>query len=85
MSKIETGGAAFPHDDRAVFMGRSGMTLRDYFAAKALPFVMRFYSEEARSDKFVPDLDFDLAKDAQAIAYEPYRMADAMLKEMERQ
>lgn len=30
---INTGGPAFPHDDRAQYGERSGMTLRDYFAA----------------------------------------------------
>lgn len=80
MSNYEKEGvAAFPHDSK--FPGAKGMTLRDYFAAKALPFVMRLYSEEARGDKFVPDLDFDLATDAQEIAYEAYRIADAMLEQ----
>ena len=41
--RIETGGAAFPHPDGylnvngdLVFHENTGMTLRDYFAAKAL-------------------------------------------------
>lgn len=39
MSKIETGGAAFPTGDNPDSRLRAdpGMTLRDYFAAQALP------------------------------------------------
>lgn len=36
MSKIYTGGPAFPHDCDAQYHERSGMTLRDYFAAEAM-------------------------------------------------
>ena len=31
--QIEHGGPAFPHDDRAEYNERAGMTLRDYLAA----------------------------------------------------
>lgn len=34
MSKEKTGGPAFPHDGQADYTG--GLTLRDYFAAKAM-------------------------------------------------
>lgn len=37
MSNVETGGPAFPHDRDAQHYERSGMTMRDYFAAKAMP------------------------------------------------
>ena len=33
----ETGGSAFPHENH---LSHRGMTLRDYFAAKALPSMM---------------------------------------------
>lgn len=36
MNKQHDGDPAFPHDDRAVHSERGGMTLRDYFAAKAM-------------------------------------------------
>lgn len=36
MSKINDGGPAFPFIDSASPLEHSGMTLRDYFAAKAL-------------------------------------------------
>jgi hypothetical protein len=32
----ETGGAAFPVDEEALMRNMTGMTLRDYFAAKAM-------------------------------------------------
>ena len=40
MSKPDTYGQAFPTtEDNGVNSGAPGMTLRDYFAAKAIPFV----------------------------------------------
>ena len=73
--KIETGGPAFPRQPG----GDTGMTLRDYFAAKALPEIMREWDMERRGvdgegcfDEHVP-----------LMAEESYRMADAMLKARE--
>jgi hypothetical protein len=66
MSK-ETGGPAFPHDSN--WEDRQGMTLRDYFAAKAMQAML-----------VEPDnVDISRAKLAQL----SYAMADAMLKERE--
>ena len=62
-----TGGAAFPYAAVHGCNGEYGMTLRDYFAAKALPTAIREV-EEAET--------YDLAEVA-AIAYQ---YADAMLK-----
>ena len=87
MSERFNGGPAFPVDtrgsgpteDSGTFGHQtspstwqfSGMTLRDYFAAKALPGV---YAEFWRTtDHCPPDWEVGLAHDA-------YRMADAMLK-----
>lgn len=82
--KIETGGPAFPAPDLGEhdFGQRGaywGMTLRDYFAAKALPEIMREWDMERRGvdgagcfDEHVP-----------LMAEESYRMADAMLKARE--
>jgi hypothetical protein len=70
MSNTNTGGPAFPAH------GYEGMTLRDYFAAKAmqsiLPSYQNVFDDETGSDDdpTFPEL---LAKDA-------YIMADAMLK-----
>ena len=67
-----TGGPAYPCDltayDEEVIKNFQGMTLRDYFAAKALEqhgFIVRPY-----------DTTDETAKDC-------YRMADAMLKARE--
>ena len=82
--KIETGGPAFPvqysnEADGPTVMPHVGMTLRDYFAAKALPEIMREWDMERRGvdgsgcfDEHVP-----------LMAEESYRMADAMLKARE--
>ena len=69
--KIETGGPAFPvqysnEADGPTVMPHVGMTLRDYFAAKAMQgFLTAEYASTYRPEVW--------AKDA-------YEMADAMLK-----
>ena len=73
MDTNNDGGPAFPCPQDNINQNRPslGMTLRDYFAAKALPGV---YSEFWRTTgHFPPDWEVGLAHDA-------YRMADAMLK-----
>jgi hypothetical protein len=64
--KIETGGTAFPCLDSHC-MGYEGMTLRDYFAAKAMQGML---SCGQQHDANTPSA---LSKDA-------YKIADAMLK-----
>jgi len=81
---IKTGGPAFPWNHQ------SGMTLRDYFAAKALPISYQFWlndyyhpdasdaeirEDEERND-FTPDMQMLIAETA-------YEMANAMLKARE--
>ena len=67
MSNIETGGPAFPilAEQAADGWAHCGMTLRDYFAAKAM---QSMCEEVVRYDQFLP-----VAKDA-------YKMADAMME-----
>ncbi|WP_434456536.1 hypothetical protein JQR85_13685 [Stutzerimonas urumqiensis] len=74
MSK-DNGGPAFPHEGGNKFMSgneirktlpSSGMTLRDYFAAKAMPQLMAFHGER-------------LGWEHNNIAAEAYHIADAML------
>ena len=60
-----TGGPAFPTGTAF-----QGMTLRDYFAAKA----MQGYFERLRATQYVPH---------DQVAQDAYRMADAMLKARE--
>ena len=71
----DTGGPAFPRPGD--FNPQTGMTLRDYFAAKAMQSILRGYDavssfedEEVNDPEGMPKL---IAKDA-------YIMADAMLK-----
>jgi hypothetical protein len=69
--QFDDGGPAFPISlpgwgDN----GASGMSLRDYFAAKALPFACELAPDEAMGDPTFPDF----------LAMLSYKMADAMLK-----
>jgi len=78
MSEIKDGGAAFPQVDLKDSYGmlvpdrQPGMTLRDYFAAKAL--TTMFYPAIMESIRTDVDLDCD------RVAGFAYTMADAMLK-----
>ena len=69
-----TGGPAFPTDsydlEREAMVREEGMTLRDYFAAKAMQQLMPMVSNDPRT---LMPLDFDVANMA-------YQMADAMLQ-----
>jgi len=72
----ETGGPAFPFsslepEGPAVYKDNEGMTLRDYFAAKAMAAL--FDSDAGHN-----------AMECQMIAEEAYAMADEMLKEREK-
>lgn len=67
MSKENNGGPAFP------VQGYKGVTMRDYFAAKALPDLIAGYSRNLGSGPYL-----DASPDE--IAYWAYRYADAMLK-----
>ena len=72
MSNTNTGGPAFPFvmpSDTGHIVA-NGMTLRDYFAAKAMSRMLDFWEEN-------PDWDFDHIADCS------YNMADAMLKARE--
>jgi hypothetical protein len=80
MSDAKTGGPAFPVqsvyiEDQAT--NSHGMTLRDYFAAKAMAVILASQYEDGI---YVGDLDND-SEDVCAIS--AYKMADAMLSERE--
>lgn len=66
MNTIDDGGPAFPRDER--HLGHNGMTLRDYFAAKA----MQGLITSRHPDHHGQDGPAQLAYDA-------YLIADAML------
>lgn len=65
---INDGGPAFPDDGQQNYTG--GMTLRDYFAAKAM---QGFMANKSNPMRFDPDNDAKWA----------YTIADAMLKARE--
>lgn len=67
-----TGGLAFPSHGSMGEVAQEGMTLRDYFAAKAMQAVMTDWMQS-----------FDVFQDAdtaECIARDCYIVADAMLK-----
>jgi hypothetical protein len=84
MNEQKTGGPAFPVDQSGLM---HGMTLRDYFAAKALPICyqnyMHDYFHEDNSDHDIRDSskrgEF-MREEKNAIADLAYEMADAMLR-----
>ena len=65
----DTGGPAFPtHPEGALI--HDGMTLRDYFASKAMEGILASNTEHEHEDAHIFD----------AIAEASYKQADAMLK-----
>lgn len=72
MSNNNTGGPAFPshHDDEFGYSAK-GMTVRDYFAAKAMQAIMG-------SDRYVGIIGVNNYQ--HRVASDAYAMADAMLK-----
>ena len=69
MSNIKTGGPAFPNDPSTYDEGR-GMTLRDYFAAKAMQSAYLCWAKHEVVAKHWT---------TEGIAESAYAMADAML------
>lgn len=79
MSRADNGGSAFPVPEHADNWGKfhtaaSGMSLRDYFAAKAMAGLMSGTEWE-----FNPPAPLDTTTITD-IALSSYRMADAMVK-----
>lgn len=68
----ETGGNAFPAEFN------DGMTLRDYFAAKALPCALQTIMHDFSRDD--PDWAWSDRVDNDLLAELAYSMADSMLK-----
>ncbi len=95
MTERNTGGPASPcwiptGGDHAMgepppMERHSGMTLRDYFAAKALPAAINYWRWDSESDvvgALDPEFSFSNDEGGMAlIAQTAYEMADAMLKE----
>jgi hypothetical protein len=74
--KENTGGPAFPLAFKWDDPQYNGMTLRDYFAAKALPAIYKDTCECARIEGWAEGWRDEVAAEA-------YAMADAMLKARE--
>ena len=68
-NKQKTGGPAFPVNEEALMREMEGMTLRDYFAAKAMQGMLTDILKYSTGLNWVEKL-----------ANESYAIADAMLK-----
>ena len=74
---MKDGGPAFPAQHYDLAEGEHGMTLRDYFAAKAMQTEMLSIRKKYNDG----DIDVDDWEEAQSfIAAYAYDMADAMLR-----
>lgn len=85
MSNTNTGGPAFPYVCDADFDYGVGMTLRDYFAAKATEQDIKEHEKSEGKEIVGKDTLGNEWKRAETIYYTreqaKYRYADAMLKE----
>lgn len=75
MSVNDDGGPAFPWGEHGTHLG--GISMRDYFAAKAMQAIVTNDAMIQRLDMFPAH---EGVKASDAIAQEAYVMADAMLK-----
>lgn len=71
MTQIKDGGPAFPVPNLEDDPSFNGMTLRDYFAAQALPIAWSAYDKGYTGQPECVE---------QSIAHHAYLIADAMLK-----
>lgn len=72
MSDINTSGFVFPRTYKEQHDSNRGMSLRDYFAAQAMPSVI---TDWLQTGDILPDPEI-----AEVIARDCYIVADAMLK-----
>jgi hypothetical protein len=72
MSAKDNGGPAFPCELSTRFQG---MTLRDYFAAKAMPQAASRYTKAHEDGEYLPEESYP------QVAFCAYKLADAMLAE----
>ena len=94
MSKIETGGPAFPMarvtvlaedgtPNEATGVTHGGMTLRDYFAAKAMQGIVSSIDGEANYQRLRGHATDAGLSVSEWIARDAYKQADAMIKARE--
>lgn len=74
MSKIETGGPAFPNVGSHGNIIEPGMTLRDYFATEVSPSFLKWMLEVSAAGKITAD------EVGQKAAEASYGFADAMIR-----
>jgi hypothetical protein len=83
MSNKNNGGPAFPafehHAGYGQMMAVGGMTLRDYFAAKAMPLALEDYRLTICASDIDPLPEWDPRFCLSVIALRAYKLADAML------
>lgn len=79
MTTKTDGGSAFPHEQGLL---NPGLTMRDYFAAKALPLAFERWRYNLTKD--LGDEWHWKDSDWEDVAYLAYGLADAMLKEREK-
>jgi hypothetical protein len=81
MNEIKDGGPAFPCDeqirDSMIYQPERGMSLRDYFAAKAMQSRLSAYESLVPLHEYAKDTGQEFAK---VVADQSYDMADAMLR-----
>ena len=75
---METGGPAFPANHFDMAESEHGMTLRDYFAAKAMQAMLSAYPCQA-----IGDIEGGIQADWHDLASDAYEMANAMMKARE--
>ena len=87
MNEIDTGGPAFPTPQAGIDhfgepTGYMGMTLRDYFAARAMPSAIDYWLRDPQNpSQYDPDSTFSPDEgDMRRMSATAYEMADAMLK-----
>ncbi len=76
MNTIDDDGPAFGSFAKCgdIALSEGGMTLRDYFASKALPSIL------AQEDGGIQSHSAQIERNTEAWAKDAYRIADAMLK-----
>jgi glycerol kinase len=81
-NELNTGGPAFPFIDSASPHEYPGMTLRDYFAAKALQGMMAVPDDQRYGDRADKALTVDQWQIwcVTGLVEHAYRVADAMIK-----
>ncbi len=78
---MKNGGPAFPAQHYDLAEGEHGMTLRDYFAAKAMPMALAEYRMLTERGENEPmGEDWGILFGLSSVAAIAYQLADAMLE-----